>query len=159
MLPGISGYAFSWAGAGNPTIRTTRKTKDYTILQLNLAGRLYSGKTATYTLRFDIADKGGKATRDIRIGDLLVSFPVWAFATDDTAGSSATVVFPAGFQVEVERAPSRAPTVDSTGRTIFRSGRLDKPLTFFAFLVGDRPGAYMSRIAQPDRPRQGGPCR
>ncbi len=149
VLPGVSGYSFTWAGAGNPTIHETRKTKDYTVLQLNLAGRIYSGKTATYTLRFYIADKGGKATRDIRIGDSLVSFPVWAFATDDTAGSSATVVFPAGFQVEVEQGAIPAPTVDSTGRTIFRSGRLDKPLTFFAFLVGDRPGAYLSRTVSP----------
>jgi hypothetical protein len=149
VLPGVSGYSFTWAGAGNPTIRETKKTKDYTVLQLNLAGRLYSGKSANYTLRFYLEDKGGKATRDIRIGDSLVSFPVWAFATDDTAGSSSTVVFPAGFQVEVEQGAIPAPTTDSTGRTIFRTGRLDKPLTFFAFLVGDRPGAYTTRSLSP----------
>ncbi len=149
VLPGTSGYALSWDGAGTPTVRTTKKTSDYTTLQLNLAGRLYSGQTAGYRLRFDITDKGGKATRDIRIGDSLVSFPVWAFATDATAGSSATVIFPAGFQVQVEAGSIPAATKDSTGRTIFRSGRLDKPLTFFAFLVGDRPGAYKSRAITP----------
>ncbi len=149
VLPGTSGYALSWAGAGTPTVGTTKKTRDYTTLQLNLAARLYSGKTAQYTLRFDINDPGGKATRDIRIGDSLVSFPVWAFATDETAGSSATVVFPAGFQVQVESGSIPAATKDSTGRLIFRSGRLDKPLTFFAFLVGDRPGAYTSRSITP----------
>lgn len=149
VLPGTSGYALSWDGAGTPTVRTSKKTSDYTILQLNLAARLYSEKTARYTLRFDITDKGGKATRDIRIGDSLVSFPVWAFATDATAGSSATVIFPTGFQVEVEAGSIPAATKDSAGRTIFRSGRLDKPLTFFAFLVGDRPGAYTTRAITP----------
>ena len=149
VLPGTSGYSLTWAGAGNPTIGIAKETKEYTVLRLNLAARLYSGKTATYTLSFSIADKGGKATRDIRIGDSLVSFPVWAFATDATPGSSATVVFPTGFQVEVEAGSIPAPTTDSTGRTIFRTGRLDKPLTFFAFLVGDRPGAYSTRTIAP----------
>ena len=149
VLPGTSGYTLTWDGAGTPTVRATKKTTDYTILQLDLPRPAVRRQTANYTLRFDIADKGGKATRDIRIGDSLVSFPVWAFATDDTPGSSATVVFPTGFQVEVEAGAIPAPTTDSTGRTIFRTGRLDKPLTFFAFLVGDRPGAYASRTITP----------
>ncbi len=149
VLPGTTGHALSWDGAGTPTVGATKRTAEYTILQLNLPRRLYSQSTARYTLRFDIADNGGKATRDVRIGDSLVSFPVWAYATDDTPGSSATVVFPAGFQVEVEAGSIPAPTTDSTGRTIFRSGRLDKPLTFFAFLVGDRPGAYATRTISP----------
>ncbi len=149
ILPGASGYDFSWAGAGNPTIRITKETKEYTVLQLNLASRIYSGKTAQYTLRFYITDKGGKATRNVRIGDSLVSFPVWAFATEDTGGSSSTVIFPIGFQVEVEAGSIPAPTTDSKGRVVFRTGRLDKPLTFFAFLVGDRPGAYKTRTISP----------
>ena len=149
VLPRTSGYTLSWAGSGTPTVGVSKKTGDYTTLQLNLAARLYSGQSAGYTLRFDLVDMGGKATRDLRIGDSLVSFPVWAFATDSTAGSSATVVFPEGFQVEVESGSIPAPTKDATGRTIFRTGRLDKPLTFFAFLVGDRPGAYSSRSISP----------
>ncbi len=149
VLPGTSGYALTWTGGGTPAVRATKKTSDYTILQLDLPRRLYGQQSAHYTLRFDIADNGGKATRDIRIGDSLVSFPVWAYASDDTPGSSATVVFPTGFQVDVEAGSIPAPTTDSTGRTIFRTGRLDKPLTFFAFLVGDRPGAYASRTISP----------
>ena len=37
------------------------------------------------------------------------------------------------------------PTVDATGRVIFHSGTLAQPLSFFAYLVGDRPGAYTTR--------------
>jgi hypothetical protein len=149
VLPGSSGYTASWAGSGTPTVRATTKTKDYTIVRLDLARRLYSGKSATYTLRFDLVDKGGKATRDLRVGDSLVSFPVWAYASDETPGSTVTVVFPSGFTVEVAGGSIPAPTVDSAGRTVFRSGRLTKPLTFFAFLIGDRPGAYTERTVSP----------
>ena len=32
------------------------------------------------------------------------------------------------------------------GTTTLETGKLDKPLTFFAYLVGDRPGSYAERI-------------
>ena len=149
VMPEASGFQLTWAGAGTPSVVATKRTKDYTLLRLDLPRRLYGGKTANYSLRFDIVDKGGKATRDVRIGDSLVSFPVWAFASDSTPGSSATVVFPAGFQVEVEAGQIPAATTDSKGRTIFRTGKLAKPLSFFAFLIGDRPGAYTETKVKP----------
>ena len=41
-----------------------------------------------------------------------------------------------------------APTVDEQGRTIYKTGRLDKPLEFFAYFVADRPGAYVDRAVE-----------
>ena len=41
-----------------------------------------------------------------------------------------------------------APTVDDQGRTIYKTGRLDKPLEFFAYFVADRPGAYVDRAVE-----------
>ena len=149
VMPETSGYKLTWSGAGAPAVQAAKRTKDYTLLRLDFARRLYGGKSAHYTLQFDIVDKGGKATRDVRIGDLLVSFPVWAFASDSTPGSSATVVFPAGYQVDVEAGQIPPATTDSKGRTVFRTGKLAKPLTFFAFLVGDRPGAYTQTSIKP----------
>ena len=102
VLPASSGYALSWAGAGTPSVRVAQRTKSYTLLRLDLAQHLTSGKTAIYKLTFDLADPGGAPTRDLRVGDTLVSFPVWAFASDATPGSSVTVVFPAGYQIQVE---------------------------------------------------------
>ena len=87
VLPGATGYSASWAGRGRPTVSVARRTSSYTLLRLNLAQDLSSGKTARYRLAFDLRDPGGKATRDLRIGDTLVSFPVWAFASDATPGS------------------------------------------------------------------------
>jgi hypothetical protein len=142
VLPGASNYRFSWEGNGRPTVRVARRNSSFTLLRLDFAQQLASGKSARYRLRFDLKDPGGQPTRDLRIGDTLASFPVWAFASDDTAGSTVTVIFPKGYQVAVEAGRIPAPTTASDGRTIFRTGALSKPLDFFAYLVADRPGAY-----------------
>jgi hypothetical protein len=143
VMPGASGYRLSWEGAGQPSVSVARRTATHTLLRLNLARDLPSGRSAKYRLTFELKDPGGKATRDLRIGDTLVSFPVWAFASDDTPGSSVTVVFPKGYDVAVEAGRIPAPDTLADGRTIFRSGVLAKPLDFFAYLVADRPGAYI----------------
>jgi hypothetical protein len=145
VLPNTSNFKLSWAGKGTPGVHVSKRTKDYTLLRLDLAQRLFSGKSARYTLRFDLVDPGGTPTRDVRVGDSLVSFPVWAFATDGTPGSSVEVVFPAGFSASVEAGAIPEPGTDATGRTIYQSGKLQKPLSFFAYLIADRPGAYAER--------------
>lgn len=142
VLPGASGYRMTWSGSGRPTVRVARRSKTHTLLRLGLGRQLGSGRSAKYRLTFDLKDPGGAATRDLRIGDTLVSFPVWAFASDDTPGSTVTVVFPKGYEVDVEAGELPPPTTDADGRTIFRSGALSKPLDFFAYVVADRPGAY-----------------
>ncbi len=139
VLPGTSGYKLTWAGAGSPKVTVSKRTDDYTLLQLGLAQRLYSGKSAKYQLVFDLVDPGGAAARDIRIGPSLVSFPVWAFATNSTGGSTVQVTFPKGFEVQVQSGAMPAPTTASDGRVVLTTGKLAKPLTFFAFLVADRP--------------------
>ena len=148
VLPDTSGFKFSWEGKGTPEVHVSKKTADYTLLRLDLGQRLFSGKSATYKLRFDLVDPGGEPTRDVRIGETLVSFPVWAFATDGTPGSSVKVVFPSGFDVDVEAGEIPAPTTIDDGRVVFQSGELAKPLSFFAYLVGDRPGAYSERTVR-----------
>ncbi len=141
ILPRASNIRISSA-SGKPSVRITSQTKDCTRLRIDLGTRLRSGKTTKLKLTFDLADPGGAATRDLRVGDSLVSFPVWAFASNETPGSSVTVVFPAGYQITTEVGAFPPPTMADDGRTIFRSGVLAKPLEFFAYLVGDRPGAY-----------------
>ena len=142
VLPGSSRHALNWDGSGQPSVRVAARTKSSTLLRLDLGQRLGSGKTAAYRLTFDLQDPGGAPTRDLRVGDTLVSFPVWAFASDETPGSSVTVVFPAGYKIQVEAGAMPVPSTASDGRVIFRSGVLAKPLDFFAYLVADRPGAY-----------------
>jgi hypothetical protein len=145
VLPGTTGYKLTWAGSGTPHAKVSKQTATYTLLELDLAARLYSGKSAKYRLVFDIVDKGGSASRDVRIGASLVSFPVWAFATDSTPGSSVQVTFPKGFEVQVESGAMPAPTTAADGRVVLSTGKLGKPLTFFAYLVGDRPAENVTQ--------------
>ncbi len=156
VLPGSSGYKLTWTGAGTPRVKATTKTATHALLQLDLAARIYSGKSARYRLVFDLVDKGGAPTRDVRIGDALVSFPVWAFATDATSGSSVRVVLPAGFTARVESGEIPGPTTEADGRVVFQTGKLGQPLKFFAFLVADRPGAYATRGHHRDGRRPAG---
>jgi hypothetical protein len=148
VMPRTSGFKLTRAGSGSPGVKVHKRAGDYTRLRLSYP-RLYGGKTARYRLTFDLKDPGGSPTRDLRVGDSLVSFPVWAFATDSTSGSSVTVVFPTGYEVDVEAGKIPAPSTDDSGRTIFRSGKLADPLSFFAYLVADRPGAYEEQEISP----------
>jgi hypothetical protein len=145
VLPDTSAFKLTWSGAGTPKATVSKKTATYTVVQLDLATKLFSGKSASYRLAFDMVDPGGDASRDVRIGTSLASFPVWAFATDATPGSTVTVAFPAGYQVEVESGDIPAPTTDADGVVTFRTGKLATPLTFYAYLVADRAGSYTDR--------------
>jgi hypothetical protein len=110
VLPNTSGFKFTWEGSGTPEVHVSEKTADYTLLRLDLGQRLFSGKSATYKLRFDLVDRAG-ADPGRAIGETLASFPVWAFATDATPGGNVKVIFPAGFDVDVEAGeiPNRRP--------------------------------------------------
>ena len=142
VLPSTSGFKLTWSGSGTPKASVSKKTATYTVVQLDLGAKLFSGSTASYRLAFDLVDPGGDASRDVRIGTSLASFPVWAFATDSTSGSTVTVAFPAGYQVEVESGDIAAPTTGPDGVVTLRTGKLATPLTFFAYLVADRAGSY-----------------
>jgi hypothetical protein len=144
-----SSYKLDWEGSGNPSVSVNRRTDDATILRLRLGSRLFSGKTAEYRLTFYLKDPGGRATRELRVGEALVSFPVWAYASDDTPGASTTVVFPPEYEVQVEAGSIPEPEVDDTGRTIFRSGVLERPLEFFAYLVADKPTSFVDTDIAP----------
>jgi hypothetical protein len=147
VLPDASDYKLSWSGGGKPGVAVSKKTDKFTVLDLALGERIYSGKTAKYRLTFSLVDGGGTATRDIRVGTALASFPVWAFATDSTPGSTVKVVFPAGFEAEVQAGDIPPAAQDSAGRVVFQTPPLAQPTAFFAYLVGDRPGQYAEQSA------------
>ncbi len=142
VQPGTSGFKLT-AESGDPSVRVSDSKKTYQILSLSFGRRIYSGKTGRFRLTFDLPDPGGAPTRDVRIGSSLVSFPVWAYASEDTPGSTVTVSFPDDFNVAVEAGELPAPKTQD-GRIVYSSGALDKPLSFFAYFVADRPGSYSS---------------
>ena len=141
VLPGTANFRATSPGA-KPTVSVRSQTRSYTLLTLKLGRRLFAGRTTPLQLQFDLPDKGGTAIRDVRVGTSLVAFPVWAFATTDTPGGSVTVVFPAGYNVQQQVGDLPAPADGPGGSVVYTSGRLAKPLAFYAYFVADQPGAF-----------------
>ena len=145
VQPGATNVAIS-ARTGTPRVTVASAGADHTLLQIDFGRRLPAGSNRTFTLTFDLLDAGGDATREIRIGESLVTFPAWAFASPGTPGGSVTVVFPEGYVVEVESAQLGEPTTDATGNIVYASGRLADPLAFIAHFVADRPTALSESV-------------
>ncbi len=141
VLPGTSGFRIT-GDAGTPKVVVNAEREDHTLLRIDFGARLASGKSTGFVLQFDLVDPGGAGNRDVRIGTTVVSFPIWAFGTDATPGSRVSVALPAEYNVEF--LAGELPEPDVVGDlAVYASGPLAEPLTFFAYLVGDRPGTYV----------------
>ena len=147
VQPGTTGFRVSSAGA-TPTVSVQRRTATYTLLRIDFGKQLGAGATRVFKLTFDITDPGGAATRTTRIGTTLVSFGAWGFGSAGTPGGTVTVVFPAGFSVDVDAPELGPPTTDAAANVTFATGRLTDPLGFFAYFVADRPGAFKETTLQ-----------
>jgi len=147
VQPGTSGYKVSSSGV-RPKVSVQKRTSTYTLLRIDFGKQLGAGATRQFRLTFDITDPGGAATRTTRIGTTLVSFGAWGFGSSGTPGGTVTVVFPPGFSIDVDAPLLGKPTTDPAGNTTYATGPLASPLTFFAFFVADRPGAYKETTLQ-----------
>ncbi len=143
VLPNTANFTASSPGV-KPKVSIRSATRAYTLLTINLGRHLFAGKHTPLRIQFDLPDNGGTALRDVRVGISLVAFPVWAFATDDTPGSSVTVVFPAGYNVQQQVGNLPEPKTASGGGQVYSSGAIDEPLAFYSYFVADRPGAYVA---------------
>ena len=132
------------AGAGRRARRSSKRTSDYTIVRLGLAARLYSGKSAAYTAPLRPRGQGRRATRDFRIGDFARVVPGLGVRhrRDPRQHGRRSSSRPAT-RSRSNRARSRRPR--RTERPDRLPDRHSQPLTFFAYLVADRPGAYAER--------------
>jgi hypothetical protein len=143
VLPGTTGFAVSAAGPA-PTVRVTERAEDHTMLRLGFGTKLLSGRSLDLRLTFDLPDPGGPPARDVRIGQALTQFPIWAFGSDGTPGSTVEVVFPAGYAVSFASGSIPGPLLED-GAAVYRTGPLAEPTGFFAYVVADREGAYVGR--------------
>ena len=142
VLPGASGLR---AKQGSAAIRAAvvSASSASTLVSVRLAHGLASGASAAVSLSFDLVDRGGSQARAVRVGEAIVGFPVWAYGTPGTGGSSATVRFPAGYRVSVAAGRLGRPVTAADGSTSVASGTLADPWSLSAYLVAERPGAYV----------------
>jgi tetratricopeptide (TPR) repeat protein len=117
------------------------------IVVVALGQRLYSGESGSVSLTFDLVDSGGSTDRDLRLSRNVMSFPVTAWGSPGTPGSSVVVIFPSGFAVQEEYGGlTRA--VFGSGEISFSSGTIDDATAFSAWFTAVQPvppSGFLSR--------------
>ena len=144
VLPGASGYKLTWSGGGTPQRQGLEADRDLHAARARPRRAAVQRQDRRRTgCVFDLVDAGGAATRDVRVGVVARLVPGLGVRHGLDAGqhASGSSSRPAT-RSRSRRARSRTrPRTDVEGRIVFQTGKLDKPLSFFAYLVGDRPGA------------------
>jgi hypothetical protein len=128
-------------GPAGAAAHVSSRSANATLLRLDF-GRLSSGRSTSLRFAFDLASVGSGARQLIRVGTSLVTFPVWAYASDGTSGSRATVHFPKGYDVTVESGSFATRTTAPDGGIVLATGALANPLGFFAYVSAQQPTAY-----------------
>jgi hypothetical protein len=147
VQPGASKLA-AFSGGRAIGARIVDSTDDFTTIEVTFNRGVFYQQSYAYVVSFDLVDPGGAGTRDLRIGESLAAFPVWAFGTADEPGGSVRVELPAGYSASVQGNQMTRST-SSGGGTVLRAEPRD-PLTFFVYLTADRPGAFANRSLDLD---------
>jgi len=105
-------------------VRVMSSSPNGVVVYTTFRQRLYSGQTGTLSFEFDLVDAGGSTDRDLHIGRDVASFPVVAFGSPGTPGSSVTVVFPAGYSIQ-EPFGNLTSRVGANGETVYSSGLVE----------------------------------
>ena len=133
-------------GAPGAGARVSKRTAKSTLLRLDFGTRIYSGKSASLRLSFDLPGTGKAASPQVRVGGSLVTLPVWAFASNGAKGSTVTVKFPGGWDVAVESGDLVRRDVAGTGGVVLESGPIASPLTYFAYVTAQRPAVFSGQM-------------
>jgi hypothetical protein len=139
VQPGASGFAVTGPKGGSVSV--AQRSKNATLLRINF-GRLYGGGARSLQLAFNLVDPGRPASRQVRVGSGLVTFPVWAFASDGARGSRVQVRFPAGYAIDVESGAFDSKTKTSDGGTLLATQPLGEPLNYFAYLSAQKDPVF-----------------
>jgi hypothetical protein len=137
-LPSSSDGITAAAGGRQLPVTVLSATGSGVVVLVGFGQRLYSGQSGSFDLKFDLVDSGGSTDRDLRIGHNLMSFPVWAFGSPHTPGSTVTVMFPPGFVVQEEFGGLTRAEYDS-GEVVFSSGVVDDSTQLSAWFTAVQP--------------------
>jgi hypothetical protein len=119
---------------------TVTPDADAVRVDIGFSEQVFLGDSFAYQVTFDMVDTGGAADRDFRIGHSVVAFPVWAFGTPESQGSSVTVALPANFTPDVFGGPLEATT--TADGSIRLSANVTDTQSWFAYVTAERPGIY-----------------
>lgn len=121
--------------------RVLATSAEFTTVEIAFGRSLLHGASFGFRFAFDILDPGGAPQRDVRVASSLMAFPVWAFGSRGTPGSSVSVVLPAGYTVAVGTG-MLASARGADGTTLLSATSIPDPDAFFAYVTAERPGAF-----------------
>ena len=142
VQPGATGFRLAASGL-RPSVSVVATEPTHTLLLLRFGTRLAAGKTLALRLTFNLLDPGTPVGRDLRVSHTIVTFSAWAFASDETPGSTVSLALPAGYDVTFLRGGLTGPVPDDDGLEIWTSGPLDTPTSFEAAIRATRAAAYI----------------
>lgn len=154
VQPGIASPSVA-KGPRGAAVRAVARASSATTLRIDFGSKLYGGHSIAIRFAFNLTNTGTAANRLVRIGASLVTFPVWAYASNGASGSRAIVQFPNGFDVSVDSGSFAARSRASDGGVILDSGNLASPLSFFAYVSAQQPATYRTSslsVATSDGP-------
>jgi hypothetical protein len=136
------------ASSGSRTLAASvvSSSQQFTAVDVAFGRSIFHGESISFRLSFDIVDPGGAPQRDVRVANSLVAFPVWAFGSGQTPGSSVSVAVPAQYAVTVV-AGQLTTTHGANGTTVLSATQISDPPSFFAYLTAERPGAFVDSTA------------
>ncbi len=140
VQPGIQDLV---AKSGGRTLAASvvSRAAEFTTIEVAFGKAVFHGESISFRVSYDITDPGGAPRRDVRVASSLVAFPVWAFGSENTPGSTVSVVIPPGYTVSVE-AGDLTSSAGSGGTTLLTSKSIPDPYSFFAYVTAERPGAF-----------------
>jgi hypothetical protein len=139
VQPGAANVV-AFAGGRQISAAITRRTDDFTVIEVTFSRGVFFRQSYAYTVAFDLVDPGGAGTRDLRIGRSLAAFPVWAFGTQGEAGSSVLVELPRGYTPDLQGDEMDISELASGGTRL--TAQPADPFAFFTYIAADRPGAF-----------------
>ena len=142
VQPGASGFAISGRQGRDRARRRAVEGRDAAADRLRRAAvRRRRPRRSSSPSTSSIPGK--PVNRQVRVGTGLVTFPVWAFASDGAKGSRVQVRFPAGYDVAVESGDVRQPHQGGpTAGSRCRRSRSASRSTYFAYLTAQREAVY-----------------
>ena len=143
LQPGATGLRVV-SGPKGARMSAVRRSSDSTLVRIDFGAKLYGGKSTSLRLAFSLTNSGQGARRLVRVGTSLITFPVWAFASDGASGSRVTVRFPAGYDVQVESGSFATSATAGDGGRVLATGALANPLAFFSYVSAQQPATYRS---------------
>ena len=141
VQPGASGFARHRARRA-PRSSVAQRSKNATLLRINFGAACTAAERGRCSSPSTSSTRASRSSRQVRVGSGLVTFPVWAFASDGARGSRVQVRFPAGYAIDVESGGVRQQDEDRGRRDAPGDPAPRRAADYFAYLSAQKDPVF-----------------